>query len=149
MPSRRPFRNSWTWSPAGALTAISSHRTLDRYAEVAGQGGGTADGVPVSASARAPQDGPFYALMVQPSITFTFGGVRTNAKGEALDHDGAAVPGLYAAGADIGGLSNYGYAGGLAPGYITGRWAGNSAAERAAESMQTRKPGRRRRQARK
>ncbi|MEQ4519772.1 FAD-dependent oxidoreductase [Pseudarthrobacter sp. B907] len=111
-------------------------RTLDRYAEVAGQGGGTADGVPVSASARAPQDGPFYALMVQPSITFTFGGIRTNAQGEALDHDGAAVPGLYAAGADIGGLSNYGYAGGLAPGYITGRWAGNSAAERAAALMQ-------------
>lgn len=110
--------------------------TLDRYAEVARQGGGTADGVPVSASARAPQDGPFYALMVQPSITFTFGGIRTNAKGEALDHDGAAVPGLYAAGADIGGLSNYGYAGGLAPGYITGRWAGDSAAGRAAKSMQ-------------
>ncbi|MDQ1058246.1 succinate dehydrogenase/fumarate reductase flavoprotein subunit [Arthrobacter globiformis] len=106
--------------------------TLDRYAEVAGQGGGTADGVTVSASARAPQDGPFYALMVQPSITFTFGGVRTNTRGEALDHDGAAVPGLFAAGADIGGLSNYGYAGGLAPGYITGRWAGTSAAERAA-----------------
>ena len=38
------------------------------------------------------------------------------------------MPGLFAAGADIGGLSNYGYAGGLAPGYITGRWAGTSAA---------------------
>ncbi|SFT54881.1 FAD-dependent oxidoreductase [Arthrobacter sp. ov118] len=106
--------------------------TLDRYAELAGHGGGTADGVPVSASARAPQDGPFYALMVQPSITFTFGGIRTNARGEALDDDGVAVPGLFAAGADIGGLSNYGYAGGLAPGYITGRWAGTSAADRAA-----------------
>ena len=106
-------------------------RTLDRYAEVAGAGGGTADGVAVSASARVPQNGPFYALMVQPSITFTFGGIRTNADGEALDHDGRPVPGLYAAGADIGGLSNYGYAGGLAPGYITGRWAGASAASRA------------------
>ncbi|SDK58305.1 FAD-binding protein [Arthrobacter sp. ok362] len=108
------------------------YRTMDRYAEVAGHGGGTADGVTVSASARAPQNGPFYALMVQPSITFTFGGIRTNARGEALDHDGGTVPGLFAAGADIGGLSNYGYAGGLAPGYITGRWAGGSAAERAA-----------------
>lgn len=107
-------------------------RTLDRYAEVAGAGGGTADGIAVAATARAPQSGPFYAVMVQPSITFTFGGIRTNARGEALDHDGGAVPGLFAAGADIGGLSNYGYAGGLAPGYITGRWAGTSAAERAA-----------------
>jgi predicted oxidoreductase len=69
--------------------------------------------------------------MVQPSITFTFGGVRTNSSGEALDHDGRPIPGVYAAGADIGGLSNYGYAGGLAPGYITGRWAGLAAAARA------------------
>lgn len=105
--------------------------TLKKYSETAGQGGGTALGVPVSSTARPPITGPFYALMVQPSITFTFGGVRTNNTGEALDYNGRPIPGLYAAGADIGGLSNYGYAGGLAPGYITGRWAGSSAAERA------------------
>lgn len=105
--------------------------TLEQYAKVAGTGGGTADGIFVSPSARAPQTGPFYALMVQPSITFTFGGIRTNARGEALDGNGVPVPGLYAAGADIGGISNYGYAGGLAPGYISGRRAGESAAERA------------------
>lgn len=102
--------------------------TLDGYAETAAAGGGVADGVPVSANAWPPQQGPFYALMVQPSITFTFGGIRINANGEALDHDGRPIPGLLAAGADIGGLSNYGYAGGLAPCYITGRWAGQSAA---------------------
>ena len=106
--------------------------TLKRYDAVAGQGGGTALGVPVSPVARPPRTGPFYALMVQPSITLTFGGVRTSSDGEALDHDGRPIPGLFAAGADIGGLSNYGYAGGLAPGYITGRWAGRTAAERAA-----------------
>jgi succinate dehydrogenase/fumarate reductase flavoprotein subunit len=105
--------------------------TLEKYTTVAGQGGGAALGVPVSSTARPPRTGPFYALMVQPSITFTFGGVRTNSNGEALDHDGRPIPGLYAAGADIGGLSNYGYAGGLAPGYITGRWAGHAAAQRA------------------
>ncbi|GAA4037858.1 FAD-binding protein [Arthrobacter methylotrophus] len=105
--------------------------TLEQYALAAAQGGGAARGVPVSAGARAPGTGPFYALMVQPSITFTFGGVRTNCHGEVLDHDGRPIPGLYAAGADIGGLSNYGYAGGLAPAYITGRWAGRSATERA------------------
>lgn len=108
--------------------------TLQQYAAAAGNGGGTALGVPVSSTARAPRTGPFYALMVQPSITFTFGGVRTNSNGEALDYDGRPIPGLYAAGADIGGLSNYGYAGGLAPGYITGRWAGRAAAERATTS---------------
>jgi succinate dehydrogenase/fumarate reductase flavoprotein subunit len=106
-------------------------RTVARYLQVAGAGGGVADGVTVAATARPPQTGPFYALMVQPSITFTFGGVRTNSDGAVLDHDGRPVPGLFAAGADIGGLSNYGYAGGLAPGYIPGRWAGRSAAARA------------------
>lgn len=109
-------------------------QTLASYTEAASQGGGTADGITVSPSARAPQNGPYYALMVQPSITFTFGGIRTNARGEALDYDGGTVPGLFAAGADIGGLSNFGYAGGLAPGYITGRWAGTSAAKRAVPS---------------
>ena len=64
----------------------------------------------------------------EPSITFTFGGVPISPRGEALDPDGAPIPGLYAAGADIGGLSNVGYAGGLAPAYITGRWAGRTAA---------------------
>ncbi|NDZ81608.1 FAD-binding protein, partial [Streptomyces sp. SID10853] len=72
--------------------------------------------------------GPFHALMVQPSVTFTFGGVRIDDQARALDADGRPVPGLHAAGADIGGLSNHGYAGGLAPAYITGRRAGHSAA---------------------
>ena len=112
-------------------------RTLARYEEAARAGGGVAHGVPVAPGARAPQTAPFYALMVQPSITFTFGGVRTSTDGEALDRDGRPVPGLYAAGADIGGLSNYGYAGGLAPGYITGRWAGRSAAARTAATRGT------------
>lgn len=110
--------------------------TLDAYSDAVGGGGGVARGIKVSGTARAPQQGPFYALMVQPSITFTFGGVRTNTDGEALDHDGRPIPGLYAAGADIGGLSNYGYAGGLAPGYISGRWAGRTASQRAASANQ-------------
>ncbi|MHC6220755.1 FAD-dependent oxidoreductase [Arthrobacter sp. MMS24-S77] len=110
--------------------------TLDAYADAVASGGGIARGIKVSGTARAPQQGPFYALVVQPSITFTFGGVRTNSDGEALDHDGRPIPGLYAAGADIGGLSNYGYAGGLAPGYITGRWAGRSASQLVASAFQ-------------
>ncbi|MBT2514671.1 FAD-dependent oxidoreductase [Arthrobacter sp. ISL-30] len=109
-------------------------RTLEAYTHAVDGGGGVACGIKVSSKARAPEQGPFYALMVQPSITFTFGGVRTNTEGEALGPDGRPIPGLYAAGADIGGLSNYGYAGGLAPGYITGRWAGRSASQHAASA---------------
>lgn len=109
-------------------SALSS--TLTAYRQAAGEGG-WASGAPVAAGARAPQTAPFHALMVQPSITFTFGGVRISPHGEALDPDGSPIPGLYAAGADAGGLSNVGYAGGLAPAYITGRWAGRSAASAA------------------
>jgi len=38
------------------------------------------------------------------------------------------VNGLYAAGSDVGGMSNYGYIGGLAPALVTGRRAGTTAA---------------------
>jgi succinate dehydrogenase/fumarate reductase flavoprotein subunit len=116
-------------------------QTLSGYAEAAAAGGGTVRGVRVAAGARAPVSGPYYALSVQPSITFTFGGVRIDDAGHVLDRDGRAVPGLYAGGADIGGLSNYGYAGGLAPAFITGRWAGLSAAKRVAELTLTRTKG--------
>lgn len=103
--------------------------TVDAYVDAIASGATHAGAIPVSPGARAPQTGPFHALMVQPSITFTFGGVPISPAGQALDADGRAVPGLFAAGADIGGLSNVGYAGGLAPALITGRWAGGSAAE--------------------
>ncbi|WP_232333514.1 FAD-binding protein [Rhodococcus sp. p52] len=66
--------------------------------------------------------------MVQPSITFTFGGVAIDTDAQVLGHDGTPLPDLFAAGADAGGLSRYGYVGGLAPAFITGRWAGRHAA---------------------
>lgn len=56
---------------------------------------------------------PFFALEVQPAITFPFGGLRINTNGEALREDGSSVPGLFVAGVDAGGFSNWTYAGGL------------------------------------
>ncbi|NYV74257.1 FAD-dependent oxidoreductase, partial [Streptomyces sp. UH6] len=47
-------------------------RTLQDYVAAASAGGGFAGGHPVSSRARAPRTGPFHALKVQPSITFTF-----------------------------------------------------------------------------
>lgn len=110
--------------------------TLEDFAAAASAGGGHAGGAPVSPDAEAPVTAPFYALEVQPSVTFTFGGIRIDTDGRALDADGRAVSGLFAAGADIGGLSNYGYAGGLAPAYVTGRWAGAAAAAHAARTAE-------------
>lgn len=72
---------------------------------------------------------PYYALEVQASITFTLGGIAVRpADALVLTTSGEPVPGVYSAGADIGGLSNYGYAGGLAPAHILGGIAGAAAA---------------------
>ena len=64
---------------------------------------------------------------VQPAITFTYGGLRTDANGRVLDHDGVQVDGFCVAGVDAGGLSNWTYAPGLAPAFITGWRAAASA----------------------
>jgi len=57
---------------------------------------------------------PFYALIVHPAITCTYGGLSVDADARVLKPDGAPVPGLLAAGADAGDAFGIGYAGGLA-----------------------------------
>lgn len=57
---------------------------------------------------------PYYALIVYPAITFTFGGLTIDTGAQVLDNKGRAVPGLLAAGSDAGGAYGVGYAGGLA-----------------------------------
>jgi predicted oxidoreductase len=57
---------------------------------------------------------PFYALIVYPAITTTFGGLTIDRNAQVLQENGAAVPGLLAAGGDAGGAYGLGYAGGLA-----------------------------------
>jgi predicted oxidoreductase len=64
---------------------------------------------------------------VQPSITFTFGGLRGDAAGRALDQQGQPVPGLFVAGADLGGVQESGYIGGLILGLVFGPRAAESA----------------------
>ena len=70
---------------------------------------------------------PFHALEVQPTITFTFGGLAVDPDGRVLDRDGAAVLGLFAAGADAGGLQDVRYVGGLALGLVFGPRAAKAA----------------------
>lgn len=64
---------------------------------------------------------PFAALQVQAAITFTYGGLATDAEGRVQGGDGTAIPGLYAAGVDAGGLNVWGYTGGLVRGLALGR----------------------------
>ena len=42
--------------------------------------------------------GPFIGYPLTTAITFTFGGIRSDARARVLRRDGSAIPGLYAAG---------------------------------------------------
>jgi succinate dehydrogenase/fumarate reductase flavoprotein subunit len=70
----------------------------------------------------------FYPLM--PAITLSFGGIRINGKGQALEADGTVIPGLFAAGECAGGLFYEDYIGGssLANCLVMGRVTGKGAA---------------------
>jgi succinate dehydrogenase/fumarate reductase flavoprotein subunit len=80
-----------------------------------------------AATRTDPDDLPFAApsgtrvgVRVKPGITHTIGGLR-------IDHHARVVEGLYAAGADVGGISTGGYASGLAAALVFGRIAADSA----------------------
>jgi tricarballylate dehydrogenase len=89
--------------------------------------------LPKSNWAVAIDEPPFEAYPVTCGITFTFGGVRIDQGGRVIDVDGAAIPGLYAAGELVGGLFYFNYPGGsgLMAAAVFGRVAGRSAAQKA------------------
>ncbi|WP_068084763.1 FAD-dependent oxidoreductase [Novosphingobium rosa] len=70
---------------------------------------------------------PFYALVVHPAITFTFGGLSIDTGAHVLDAQGMRIAGLFAAGSDAGGAFGKGYAGGLALAMTFGMTAARSA----------------------
>ncbi|MGM0715788.1 MAG: FAD-dependent oxidoreductase [Halobacteriota archaeon] len=86
-------------------------------------------------------DPPFRLVEVQPSITFTMGGVAVDESmavkrrsaspsGMAIGAEGAeggTIEGLFAAGSDVGVIHRRRYVGGLAVGLVSGRIAARSA----------------------
>jgi succinate dehydrogenase/fumarate reductase flavoprotein subunit len=72
-------------------------------------------------------DGTVAAVRVAAAITHTIGGLRVDERARVLDADGGAIDGLYAAGADAGGISTGGYASGLASALVLGRAAAEDA----------------------
>lgn len=77
-------------------------------------------------SFRGPNDSP----VGSGAAVFTLGGLATDVDGRVLDHDGAPVPGLLAAGRASSGLATWGYISGtsLGDGSFFGRRAGHTAA---------------------
>ncbi len=55
---------------------------------------------------------PFYAIPIYPDAAGTKGGPRTNTRGQVLNVRGEPIPGLYAAGNTMAGVSGPGYYGG-------------------------------------
>ena len=73
---------------------------------------------------------PYQGYAVTCGITFTFGGLRINGRGQVMDTSEEPIRGLYAAGELVGGLFYHNYAGGagLMAGSVFGRLAGTAAA---------------------
>ena len=67
------------------------------------------------------------AVRVAAAITHTIGGLRVDEHARVLDENDAPIDGLYAAGADVGGISTGGYASGLASALVLGRLAAETA----------------------
>jgi fumarate reductase flavoprotein subunit len=74
---------------------------------------------------------PFYGAPASTGITYTMGGIRTDAMSRVLRPDRTPINGLYAAGATTGGLEGgpcVGYVGGLMKGIVFGLLAAETIA---------------------
>jgi fumarate reductase flavoprotein subunit len=121
--AHQPRAKAWYLLDDEALAATIRDRTV-------------ADIAAAAPTATAPEELPFevpsgtkLAVRVAPGITHTIGGLRVDPGARVLDRSGAPLPDLYAAGADVGGISTGGYASGLAAALVFGRIAAESAHE--------------------
>jgi fumarate reductase flavoprotein subunit len=124
--ARRPNASAWYLVDEEALEVEIRGRTVREMVEAARAVGGEVLlpnelGVEIPGSYR-------YAVHVIAGITHTIGGVRIDPQARVLDGEGKPIEGLYAAGADAGGISTGGYASGLASALVFGRIAAETAA---------------------
>ena len=131
---------------AWGLPPIEVLKTLDAYnAAVVGNRGELLN-PPRRGNPFPVLQPPFSAALVRSAITFTCGGLRCDLDMRVLrraqsvstlplvtagrdEFQYAAVPGLFAAGCDVGGFSTNAYLGGLAQALVSGRIAGAAAVE--------------------
>lgn len=120
-------------------------RTLREFNAAIDAGGGASLSPPRRGEPHAVARPPFTAALVRAAITFTCGGLGVDldmrvlrraasvttlplARAPADELNVMPVPGLFAAGCDVGGISGWSYMGGLAQALVTGRVAGTQGA---------------------
>lgn len=111
--ARRPGARARYEVPVEALAETVRDRTVGEMVEAAERAG-----APVGRSAD------LVTVEVVAGVTTTLGGLR-------IDERARAAPGVYACGADAGGIAGGGYASGLAAALVFGRIAAESALEEA------------------
>jgi succinate dehydrogenase/fumarate reductase flavoprotein subunit len=103
-------------------------RTLDEYNAAVAAGRGSRLSPPRSGPAAPLRLPPFVAVEVAPTITHTIGGLAVDGCCRVLGRTGGwALPGLYAAGVEVGGVSVGGYTSGLASALVFGTVAAETA----------------------
>ena len=110
-----------------------SVRTYNAWVDSAGQNPLSPSRTAAKTKPQPIRHPPFMAIPVCSGITNTMGGIKIDAHARAIDMAGAVIPGLYCAGAALGGLEggdNVGYVGGLIKSVF-----GLRAAEHMAESF--------------
>ncbi|MDE2868393.1 MAG: FAD-binding protein [Chloroflexota bacterium] len=112
----------WDVSPGPLMATLHEHNAAAAADDL------TMLSVPRSGGLQPLDSPPFRAIRCLPGATFTYGGAHANERAQILDLAGQPIPGLFAAGADVGGLYTRGYTGGLCVGVAYGRIAGREAA---------------------
>jgi hypothetical protein len=130
---------AWGFPPHEVLRTLREFNTAIRAGE------GHALQPPRRGEPHAVAQAPFTAALVRAAITFTCGGLSVDldmrvlrraasvsmlplARAPASELQVSPIPGLFAAGCDVGGVSGASYMGGLAQALVTGRVAGTQAA---------------------
>jgi succinate dehydrogenase/fumarate reductase flavoprotein subunit len=124
--AHRPNASAWYLVDDDALEVEIRGRTVRDMVDAARGAGGEVL-LPNELGVELPT-AYTYAVHVIAGITHTIGGLRIDSQARVLRADGTAIAGLYAAGADAGGISTGGYASGLASALVFGRIAAETAA---------------------
>jgi succinate dehydrogenase/fumarate reductase flavoprotein subunit len=119
--ARQPGACAWYVLAEGTLDERVRERTVRELVEAAPTRVDPGE-LPFS----APPDA-VAAVRVRPGITHTIGGLRIDGRARVLRTDGEPVDGVFACGADAGGVATGGYSSGLAAALVFGHIAAETA----------------------